>query len=71
MQQLFKQMEQTLVSSTATHTLLSALQDAFLSWVGFLSLVSVLAWGSWVVPFGILILSLEDLIKKMEKSSGA
>lgn len=42
MQQLFKQMEQTLVSSTATHTLFSAVQDAFLSWVGFLSLVGLL-----------------------------
>lgn len=31
MQQLFKQMEQTLLSSTATHMLFSTVQDAFLS----------------------------------------
>ena len=71
MQQLFKQMEQTLVSSTATHTLFSTVQDAFLSWVGFLNLVGLLRWGSGVVHFGILISSLEELLKKMEKSSGA
>lgn len=45
MQQLFKQMQQTLVSSAATHTLFSAAQNIFLSWVGFLSLVGPLRWG--------------------------
>lgn len=67
MQQLFKQIEQTLVSSTATHMLLSTVQDAFLSWMGFLSLVGLLRQGSGVVHFGILISSLKELLKKMEK----
>lgn len=64
MQQLFKQMEQTLVSSTATHALLPTVQDAFLSWEDFSSLVHLLRWGSGAVCFGISISSLEELQKK-------
>jgi len=71
MQQLFTQIEQTLVSSTATHMSFFTVQDAFLSCVGFLSLVGLWRWGSGVVQFGILISSLEELLKKMEKTSGA
>lgn len=64
-------MEQTPVSSTATHALLSTVQDDFLSWEDFSSLMHLWRWGSGAVCFGIFISSLEELQKKVEKSSGA